>query len=222
MNPQLADRPCAFRPSRRSERIQRARCLFLVVFTIAVASPLTGRSQSLSQLLSGKTIPLSVKLKELNSEWRRITIHTGSTVSGNVSVNVNGNQSGPTSQNNLVGALGGSRAYVTQGQIASTPGHSYLVAYHLPSAGLDIGKLLQVVATKAPPAAAVLTLDTPLPLSLLELDTVGSIEDVRPFDASAEITESENALRVFQELLKGQSQGEPKKSPPPAESETDP
>ena len=157
---------------------------------------------------------MAVKLKDLNGGWRRFTIRTGGSVSGNVSVNVSGSTAGSTSQNNLTGSLSGGPAYVTQGRTVSASGQVYLVAYHLPSAGLDLSLLLQALATKTPPAAAVLTSENLLFLSLLDVRTVGSLEDVRLFDAEREIGESAKAAEALTTLLKGaDGAGKPKDQP---------
>jgi len=179
--------------------------------------PVATEASDLVQLLSGKPFPLAVKLKDLNGEWRRVTIRGGGGVSGNVSVNVNGNSDGPASQNNIVGSLGGGTTYVTKGQTASANGQVYLVAYHLPSAGLDLNLLLQAVATKTPPTSAVLTPESTLPLSLLAVRAAGSLEDVRPFDAKWEIDESAKAAKALSTLLKG-DEGAKKPAKPPHES----
>ncbi|MGO8928973.1 MAG: hypothetical protein ACLQU3_19065 [Limisphaerales bacterium] len=174
-----------------------AAILFLVL-------PVASGGSDFGQLLSGKPFPLAVKLKDLNGDWRRLTIRGGGSISGNVSVNVNGNSGGPASQNNLVGSLGGGQTYVTKGVTVSAKGQIYLVAYHLPSAGLDLSMLLQALATKTPPTAAVLTPESTLSLSLLDVHMVGSLEDVRPFDATWEIGESAKAAKVLSTLLKGE------------------
>lgn len=41
---------------------------------LALVAPALGQSTDISQVLSGKEIPLSLKLKELNSDWRRIRV----------------------------------------------------------------------------------------------------------------------------------------------------
>jgi hypothetical protein len=158
---------------------------------------------SLEPLLSGKSFPLAVKLKDLNGEWRRFTLRGNGSITGNVSVNVTGNITGSASQNNLTGSLGGGRDYVTRGQTASAHGQTYLVAYHLPMAGLDLSALLQAVATKTPPTNAVLTPDSSLSLSLLDVRAISGFDDVRAFDAQREITESEQAFKALLTLLKG-------------------
>lgn len=181
----------------------------------------------LGALLSGKTHPLALKLKELDADWRRVTVQGSANVTGNVSVNVSGNtysssannpSSASHSQNNFVGALPNSRGYVTKGQTVVANGKTYLVAYHLPAFGLDIGALLQALAAKTSPAAAVLNADTSLPLSLLDLQSVGSLDDVRLFDAQAEIAESEKALRMASELLKSQGGSSAGNAPAPSKN----
>jgi hypothetical protein len=169
--------------------------------------PVFSQEWSLSSLLSGSPVPLSLQLKDLNDGWRRITLNGNGTVSGNISVNVSGNTSGSTSQNNLAGALGSSRSYVTKGETVSANGRVYLVAYHLPSMGLDLGKLLQAMLSKTAPSGTALTPESVIPLSLLDLGTIGSLEDVRRFNAQAEMAESETALRALTELLKAQGGG---------------
>jgi hypothetical protein len=180
-----------------------------------IALPLFGQeAQDLGELLSGKTHPLTVKLKDLDADWRRVTVHGSANVTGNVSVNVNGytssssannSSSASHSQNNFVGALLSSHGYVTKGQTVVTHGRTYIVAYHLPAFGLDIGGLLQALAAKTPPTSAALHADTLLPLSLLDLQSLGSLDDVSVFDMQAEIADSEKAIRIASELLKSQS-----------------
>lgn len=41
---------------------------------LALAAPAFGQNMDMAQLLSGKEVPLNVKLKELNSDWRRIRV----------------------------------------------------------------------------------------------------------------------------------------------------
>ena len=141
------------------------------------------------------------------TDWRRITLQTSASVSDNLSVNVSGNTGGSTSQNNLIGAFTGSRTYLTKGQTVSACGRAYLVAYHLPGSTLDMSAIIQAVATKTPPTVAVLTPESSLPLSLLDLQVIGSLDDVRAFDLPSEIKESERVTRLLADLLKSQASG---------------
>jgi hypothetical protein len=92
------------------------------------------------------------------------------------------------------------------------------VAYRLPG-GLELGSLLEAVALKSPPTGAVLTPDSELALSLLDLQSIGSLEDIRPFDMNAEISESEAAASKLANLLKAQGGSTPgNTSSPPKET----
>ena len=171
----------------------------------------------LEQCLCGKRFPLTVKLKDLTAEWRRVTVHGNGSISGNMSVNVSGNAGSAVSQNNLTGSLGGGQTFVTKGQTASANGKTYLIAYHLPMAGLDLGILLQAIATKTPPAAAALTPESGLSLSLLDVGAIGSLEDVSAFDLQRELSQSENAIKALTALLKGNEGSQKKENKPAAE-----
>ena len=67
-----------------------AACLFLSL-------PALCAGEDLTRLLSGKTYPLSVKLKNVGGEWRRVTVYASTSANGNVTLNVAG--SGPVSNN---------------------------------------------------------------------------------------------------------------------------
>jgi hypothetical protein len=205
--------------------------ILALIAILALTAPALGQPVSdLGALLSGKTHPLSMKLKELDTDWRRITVQGSANVTGNVSVNVSGNtysssannaSSASHSQNNIVGALPNSRGYVTKGQTVVANGRTYLLAYHLPAFGLDFGALLQALAAKTPPTSAALNPETVLPLSLLDLQTIGSLDDVRVFDLQAEIAESEKAIRLAAGLLKSQGGGSSTSESKPPKSESD-
>jgi hypothetical protein len=176
--------------------------LSALAMALALTLPIAGQEKGLTQLLSGKTHPLSMKLKDLNGEWRRVMIHGGDGVSGNIDVNVSGSTQGSTSQNNLTGLSGGAQAYVTRGQTVSVHGQNYLVAYRLPGTGLDWRALLLAMATKTLPKAEILTPESSVRLSLLNLQAVTSLEDVSVFDMKAEIAQSQEAAQKLADLLK--------------------
>src|SRR5258708_35750645 len=98
----------------------------VLTFVLAMALPGIVKAQDFSDWLSGKVHPLEMKLKEFNADWKRLTVHGPAGVNGNISVNVSGNSSSATSQNNLTGTVGGSLAYVTKGQMVNVGGRSYL------------------------------------------------------------------------------------------------
>jgi hypothetical protein len=179
--------------------------------------PVMCQGSDLAQLLSGQRFPLQVRLKDLNGDWRRVTLRGNGSITGNVSVNISGSSENAVSQNNLTGSLGGGQSYVTQGQTVSAQGQTYLIAYHLPLAGLDLSLLLQAVATKTPPTGAALTPESALSLSLLDVRAIGSLEDVTPFDLKRELSQSENAIKALSALLSAGEGAKKKEQKPPAE-----
>jgi hypothetical protein len=193
--------PAAARLSRTLSGILAVRTAILLLLTLPVAA----RGADLTDLLSGKTIPLTVTLGGLDKSWRRITLPAAGSASGNISISVTvGGTSGGTSgssQNN-VADLPGSHSYLTTGQTVTAHGEVYLVAYRLPGAGLDLSALIQAIATKAPPATSTLTPDSTLSLSLLDVKSVGNLEEIRPFDLNREIAESEKLSRTIAATLK--------------------
>jgi hypothetical protein len=192
---------------------------WLAAIFLVLVLPVSSRGADLTDLLSGKHCPLTVKLGGLDKNWRRITLATAGTANGNISISVTvGGTTGGTSgssQNN-VADLPGSRTYLTTGQTVSANGQMYLVAYRLPGAGLDLAALIQAVATQSPPATSTLTPDSTLCLSLLDVRSIGSLEDVRPFDLNREIADSEKLGRTIAAALKaagGASTNRPSVSP---------
>jgi len=183
---------------------QRRHFSFLaLITTLVLASAVTSQASDFAQLLSGRVHPLSMQLKDLSGDWRRITLHGGAAAGGNVSVNVSGSSEGSTSQNsNMLTTGGGGQAYVTRGQTVSANGQTYLAAYILPSTALNLNTLLQAVATKTLPKMQVLTPESSLSLSLLNVRSIASIEDVRAFDMKSEIAQSQEAAKKLADLIK--------------------
>ena len=173
----------------------------------------TGRANDLAQVLSGRTHPLSVQLKDLAGEWRRVTIRGNAGANGNMEINVNGSSQNQTQQNNILGTWEGGRSYLTKGQTVSANGQTYLVGYRLPGTALDLSAVLQAMATKALPSAQVLTPESALRLSLLNVRGIDSIEDVREFDMKSEIAQSQEAAQKLTNLLKATDTPNPGKTP---------
>jgi hypothetical protein len=123
---------------------------------------------SLANVLSGNTIPTSIKLKELTPEWRVMSTN-GQFEIGNFQA--------------FVGLFaGGSFAtnYYTKGQTVSIGSETYIVAYSLLS-----------LADKVSP-------EMPLNLSLLNLKTIGSMSNIRGFETIAETKVLEKQLASLQ------------------------
>jgi hypothetical protein len=153
-----------------------------------------GTGTDLSSVLSGSsTLPLSLTLGQLNSQWRRMTI-TGTFDLGSVTQTLT----------SLLGSAG-IGVYYTQGQTVSVGQTTYLVAYRTQPNVLNVAGLIQAIQTAQasgkPPAAERLTAQTPLSLALLNLQTSGSLTDIRPFDLSRELADSAAAVHAYNSLL---------------------
>ena len=148
----------------------------------------------ISDILSGTpSVPLSMKLGDLNGNWRRMTI-TGSVDLGTVTQMFTA----------LLGSAGVG-VYYTRGQSLTLGNTTYLVAYRTQPKVFDITNLIQMGQNAAlsgkPPAAEKLTADTPLALTLLNLQSAGSLTDIKPFDLTTELAGSAAAVKAFNDLI---------------------
>jgi hypothetical protein len=144
-----------------------------------VVLPAYGQGGDLKDLLSGSVHPLSLKLSELNSEWRRL-------------------RAGGSDSSGLMGfysaMMGGvaTTHYYTQGKTVTVSGETYIVAYRPRSKPVNLPGMM---SSSRPPAPEKVTPNTVLCLSLLSMKTAGSLEDIRPFNLQDEVTESEQAAQ---------------------------
>lgn len=155
------------------------------------------------QLTSGKSSPPTIKLKGLTKEWRRITVNTQDTGMERYY----GGFQGPLLQELLADM--GVGVYYTRGQSVTLGNETYLIAYRIKRnitqqemqdmmQNLYGGHGAQPARTgpkKFPP-------DTTLMLSLLNLRTTGSLNDLRPFDPQREIMGPRDVIEASNENLK--------------------
>lgn len=143
--------------------------IWLVSITIALA--VSGRCETLNEILSGKTFPLSIQIKALDAEWRQFTL--------------TGAQGGATDMLLLMarmqmGAGGTSTLYVTQGKTVTIGSETYLVVYH--REGQGNAAIAAMMGQGEPVAPAPITPDDQMVLSLLNLRAIGCMRDIKPFD----------------------------------------
>ena len=161
------------------------RALLLVV---TLASPAAAQPMTLPEVLSGKTIPLTMKLKDLDETWRRLSAGSGADVANPLAV--------------IYGArMGGlsSSVYYSRGQTVTLFSETYLVAYAAQTKPLDAAKLNAVMRSGQPPDIEKPTAQTTLALALLNLRTSGSLTDIRPFNLEFEVTGNEAATATEDE-----------------------
>jgi hypothetical protein len=123
---------------------------------------------SLANILSGNSIPTTVKLKDLTPDWRAMSTN-GQFEFGNFQ----------TVFNSFGGGLLAT-SYYTKGQTVTVGSETYVVAYSLLS-----------LADKVSP-------DVPLNLSLLNLRTIGTMSNIRSFDVAKETKILEKQLSTLQ------------------------
>lgn len=129
---------------------------------------------SFSNLLSGKNVPLKLKMKNLNNSFRRITA-AGQSDIWSIQIQMMSAQSGIEYG-----------VYYTQGQTVSLGSETYLIAYRplntVPPDWNNFGHGNGPVEPQKPGP------NTTLSLSLLNLRTAGSLNDVRTFDPKLDIS----------------------------------
>jgi hypothetical protein len=157
--------------------------LLVIVAAILVwAQP--GRAADLREVLSGKSFPLTMQLKDLNDQWWHVKVGSAADA-GNIA------QVYAT----MFGSGGG--AYFTQGTTVNLSGETFLIGYKTKQKPFNMAQLMRA---SEPPAAEKLTPETQLALSLLNLKAVSSLDDMRPFNLDQEIAESQAAaVSIFEE-----------------------
>ncbi len=147
---------------------------------LALARPVlsqTANTADLGALLQGDKTPLTHKLSDLDTTWRRLSLgasaDAGNPASAYLSL--------------FVGLGSGSDVYYTQGRMVSVAGETYLVAYRRRAKPLDVTALMRPNGQNDMPKPDPLTPDTVLSLSLLNLRVAGSLNDIRAFDIQQEM-----------------------------------
>jgi hypothetical protein len=156
-----------------------------LVSASALSNPAAAQSEtSIASVLTGSAAPVSLKLKELTPEWRRINV-TGEAMLGMGGI--------VSSMMQTVGTMlgsAGSEAIYTRGATLRIGGEQFLVGYRLTGAGIDLGGLMSMGAAAAggkgggPPKIErkPVTAESDLSLVLINVRSIATLTDIRPFD----------------------------------------
>lgn len=147
--------------------------------------------------MSSTQHPLTLQMKDLNADWRRVNV-VGQLDLGGYTQVLNSALAA------LLGRLG-SAAYYTRGETVTIGGETYIIAYRPQIKGPDFGGLVQAIQKGGPktkPEALIteklapekMTAETTLALSLLNVRTSGSLTDIRTFDLQREIEDASKGL----------------------------
>ncbi len=181
----------------------------LSAFVLGISLPVhaqnaTGAREPLnfSQLSMQSVAPARLQLKNLNTGWQRMTVQSGE---NDPYAALYGGMRGAMFQDVLEQA--GVGVYFTRGQSVSLGGETFLVAYRIDNnmSAQDVQNLFRGVGGHGndgpAPGPRKFSPDTTLLLSLLNLRTIGSLENVRPFDAKREIMGPADVIEASNENL---------------------
>ena len=145
-------------------------------------------------LISGKQVPLTRQLKDLDDSWRQIAISGQYEMADLMK-----------SWTSLFGANLYNNIYYTQGKTVKVNSETYVIAYRLASSeeALNINSLFENVMGSvaglagcdcdAITSAQKISPETSISLSLLNVKTIGSLNNVRPFDLETDLAMLEKA-----------------------------
>lgn len=163
--------------------------LLLLCAALALPAPLAwGQSADFASALSGTTRPLTIKVKDLDSSWRQMSVSKSSGMDLFSLFALESRGQGPVLD-----------LYYTHGETVTAGGETFLVAYRsLPSpallAAITNGNTLQPAAPPSP--------DTVLSLSLVNVRQIGSLDAIQayapvtPAEAQAEAAQAAEATSV--------------------------
>ena len=166
--------------------MRRVVAVFAVAAALAfIAQP--SRGEDINNRVFGQTLPLTMQLKDLSGDWWRMNVDQ-SGIGGLASF--------------FVGIAGGSGvtagAYYTQGKTMTLWEERYLICYQVPPKPLNLARLIRYGPEAPKPEK--LTPETQLSLSLVNLRTAISFNDIRPFSLEEEIAASEDVAGAVEEV----------------------
>jgi hypothetical protein len=176
-----------------------------IALSLAIVTSILTYSQKcfakdFQELISGKQAPLTRQLKDLDDSWRQVAISGQYEMADLMK-----------SWTNLFAANLYDNLYYTQGKTVRVNDETYVVAYRLASSAepLNLMSLLEGVMGSVSGVAGgdceaiaspeKITPETKVTLSLLNLKTIGSLNNVRPFDLETDLALLEKTEKQAQE-----------------------
>jgi hypothetical protein len=187
---------------------------------LAALTPALAQNATVSapDLFSGKGPAPTLKLRELNATWRRVTI--------NGPAELKGSGSASSFAGGIFGAMFGggmppapsySPPSYTLGATTTLGGETFLVVYRPNFKALDLGTLMKLGPAGQGggelPAPEKLTADSSVVLTLVNVRSITSLADFRAFNLQQELAESakaaEEEAKFIQQLQQGPGGGLP-------------
>jgi hypothetical protein len=168
--------------------MQRERCSLIILLGLAVLGwTMPGQATELKEVISGKKIPFVLQLKSLGDDWRRISLGSAG-----------GGETGAWMQFVAGGGIS-SNVYYTRGETVPVEGKLMLVAYR---PKIEEMSFVDIMSGKTPEMRGALSAESLLTLSLINLETATSLDDIRPFNLQQELEESKKQTEKLGELTK--------------------
>lgn len=209
----------------------------LIVLLLTWTLPVSGQTTDFQTLLSGKEPALSIRLGDLNSDWRAMSLTVaggggngmGSLLSSLLPLGMMAGAGGGGGSSDAMmgmavlsglfspGSGGTEPVYYTQGKTVTIGAETLLIAYRYTPKPLDIFGLIQQSAMnggKEPDFTALsaqnqVTADTRLSLSLLNLRSISAFSNIHAFDLEQEL-KANNGGNALWDILKSSQE---KKAP---------
>lgn len=150
----------------------------------AMTAPAHAQGADLKELLAGAKYPLTLKLKDLDAEWRRLSVSAQ-------------NDTNPWA---MLFSIGGDDVFYTRSQTVTVGTETFIVAYRPPVRKVDFTVLMRGPGAAQPPLDP-LTPDTQLGLSYLNLRMVASLNAIEPFNLQREVTRRERDIAEARERM---------------------
>jgi hypothetical protein len=188
----------------------------LGALTGPIAAQAAGPTVEAADLFTGKGPAATVRLKTLDQNWRRVTISGPAELKGGGIGQLAGGIFGAMLGSGAPPSSGYTPPQYTQGATTTLGGETFLIVYRPNLKGLDLAALMQVPPGAKPPSSERLTEETALMLTLVNVRSITSLSDFRPFNLKQELAESakatEDELKTIEQLQRqngpgGQAQG---------------
>jgi hypothetical protein len=189
------------------EHMHRFPALALALTGLLLAPAARAQENDAAGFLSRSRSPSALRLRDLTSEWRRVTLQMPDEAKGDAGGGIGGLLGG------LMGGMFGKGMasavtpppppVYTQGQTVTLGGEPFLVVYRAPQKPLDMAAIMKAGPAGGPPdlpAPDPLKADTLLSMSLIRLRVIQSLNDVRPFNLEDELAESARAVEAEKAL----------------------
>lgn len=192
--------------------LRQITCLPVALILLgALTAPAVAQGQrptvDAADLFNGKGPAATLRLKALDPTWRRVSISGPAELKGGGLGQLAGGIFGAMFGAGAPPTSGYTPPQYTEGATATLGGETFLVVYRPNLKGIDMAALMQAGPGGKPPTPEKLTAETPLLLTLINVRSITSLSDFRPFNLQQELAESAKAadeeMKMFEKLQQG-------------------